>query len=145
MNNQPFVIERVLNAPVNAVWRAISDRDEMEQWYFKLPEFKAEIGFEFSFVGCADDGTNYTHLCKITSLIPQEKLAYSWVYEGYEGYSEVSFELFAEGNKTRLKLTHTGLETFPVNNPDFRRESFAAGWTSILDESLKTFLEKQSH
>ena len=142
MNNQPFVIERLFNAPVSVVWRAISDKNEMKKWYFDLSDFKAELGFEFSFVGCADDGANYTHLCKVTAVTPNEKLAYSWVYEGYDGYSEVCFELFAEGDKTKIKLTHSGLETFPINNPDFRRENFEAGWTSILDSSLLGYLEK---
>jgi hypothetical protein len=50
--------------------------------------------------------------------------------------------LFEEGNQTKLKLTHTGLETFPINNPDFARESFAAGWTHIIDKSLAGFLNK---
>lgn len=55
----------------------------------------------------------------------------------------MTFELFEEGDKTRLKLTHEGLETFPADKPDFARESFAAGWTQIVGSSLKEFVEKQ--
>ena len=70
-----------------------------------------------------------------------KKLKYSWRYDGYEGNSFVTFELFAEGRKTRLKLTHEGLETFPERNPDFGKGSFVEGWTSILGSSLKEFVE----
>ncbi len=42
MKNEPFVIERILNAPVERVWRAITDKDEMKNWYFDIPEFKPE-------------------------------------------------------------------------------------------------------
>ncbi|HEY8895376.1 MAG TPA: SRPBCC domain-containing protein, partial [Niastella sp.] len=59
----------------------------------------------------------------------------------YEGNSFVTFELYPEGNGTRLKLTHEGLETFPMN-PDFAKKNFMEGWTQIIGTSLKEFLEK---
>ena len=141
MKQEPFVIERTLNAPIEKVWRAITDKDQMKQWYFDLADFKPEPGFEFQFVGGKDD-RSYLHLCKITEVIPQKRLQYSWRYDGYEGISFVTFELFAEGNKTRLVLTHEGLETFPETNKDFAKENFAAGWTDIIGRSLKEFVEK---
>ena len=107
MTNEPYVIERIYNAPVKKVWKAITDRDQMEQWYFKIKEFKPEVGFEFSFEGGDPDGVCYIHLCKITEVIPGKKLTYSWRYKGEEGISYVTFELFPEGDKTRVKLTHT--------------------------------------
>jgi uncharacterized protein YndB with AHSA1/START domain len=141
MKQDPFVIERLLNAPVPRVWKALTDRDEMSDWYFKLKEFRPEVGFEFRFQGGPEDRI-YTHVCKITEVISEKKLTYSWRYEGYEGISYVSFELFAEGDKTRLKLTHEGLESFPANNKDFAKENFAAGWNHIIGTSLKGFVEK---
>ncbi|HTF05514.1 MAG TPA: SRPBCC domain-containing protein [Bacteroidia bacterium] len=142
MKNDPFIIERTYNAPVPKVWKAISDRDEMKKWYFDLAEFKAEVGFEFSFTGGAPDGVQYLHLCKVTEVIPGKKLTYSWRYDGYEGNSFVTFELFEDGDQTRLKLTHAGLETFPASNPDLAAKNFAEGWTDIIGRSLKEFLEK---
>lgn len=147
MKTEPFVIERTYNAPIEKVWKAITDRDEMKQWYFDIDKFKPEVGFEFKFYG-ENEGRKYTHLCEITEVIPLKKLSYSWRYEDYEGNSFVTFELFAEGSSTRLKLTHEGLETFPINNPDFAKESFAGGWTYIIGKSLRDFVEKaaiQSH
>ena len=73
-------------------------------------------------------------------MIPQRKIAYTWRYEGHEGNSLVRFELFADGDKTRLKLTHEGLETFP-KTPSFARKNFLEGWTKIIGSSLKEFLE----
>ncbi len=139
--NMPFTIERILNAPVEKVWKAITDKNQMKQWYFDIAEFKPEVGFEFQFEASNEDRT-YLHLCKITEVIPGKKLSYSWRYKGYEGNSLLSFELFAEGKKTRLKLTHEGIETFSMNGPDFAKESFAEGWTYIMGKALKEFLEK---
>jgi hypothetical protein len=50
--------------------------------------------------------------------------------------------LFGDGGKTRLKLTHEGLETFP-KTPSFARKNFVQGWTQIIGSSLKDFVEKQ--
>ena len=146
MKEGDIVIERTYNAPVAKVWKAITNKDDMKKWYFDLPEFITKVGFGFQFKGGPDEGHQYLHLCKITEVVPEKKLAYSWRFDGYEGNSVVTFELFEEGNKsdgyrTRLRLTHSGLETFPKNNPDFAKENFAKGWTEILGTSLKAFLE----
>src|SRR5689334_9379007 len=95
------VVERVFNAPVGRVWIALTDVNEMRQWYFDLKEFKPEIGFEFEFV-VEHEGNTYHHLCKVTEVIPQKKIPYTWRYKGEPGDSLVTFELFPDGDKTRL-------------------------------------------
>lgn len=140
MKNEPFIIERTYQAPIATVWKAITNKDDMKKWYFDLKEFKPEVGFEFNFTAGSKE-KQYEHICKITEVIPGKKLTYSWRYKDYEGNSFVTFELFEEGNQTRLKLTHTGLASFPQNNKDFGIESFSKGWTSIIGKSLKEFLE----
>ena len=146
MNNSilqdQVVVERNFNAPIALVWQSITEKDLMKQWYFDVDDFRAEIGFEFQFIGQGLKCENYLHLCKIIEVEPLKKLTHSWTYDGIEGYSTVTFELFAEGeNSIRLKLTHIGLETFPVNNPDFVRESFASGWSYLINTALKNFVE----
>ena len=55
----------------------------------------------------------------------------------------MTFELFPEGNKTKVKLTHKGLESFPVTaNKDFAKENFIEGWNYIIGTGLKEFVEK---
>ena len=136
---EAVMIERTFNAPVARVWKALTDADEMRVWYFDLKEFKPEVGFEFEFT-VEHEGTKYHHLCKITEVIPQKKIAYTWRYAGEEGDSLVTFELFADGGKTRLKLTHEGLETFP-KLPAYAKTNFEKGWTEIIGSSLKQFVE----
>ena len=137
---EAVVIERTFNAPVARVWKALTDADEMRVWYFDLKEFKPEVGFEFEFT-VQHEGTKYHHLCKITDVIPQKKIAYTWRYAGEEGNSLVTFELFADGGKTRLKLTHEGLETFP-KLPAYAKSNFEKGWTEIIGSSLKQYVEE---
>lgn len=138
---EPIVMERTLVAPVGRVWTALTDVNEMRQWYFDLEEFKPEVGFEFEFV-VEHEGNNYHHLCKVTEVIPQKKIAYSWRYKGEPGNSLVTLEIFPEGDKTRLKLTHSGIETFP-KTPAYARKNFEAGWTQIIGSELKQFVERK--
>jgi uncharacterized protein YndB with AHSA1/START domain len=143
MNTEPVKVERTFHAPASKVWKAITDKTEMKAWYFDLAEFKADVGFKFQFLGGPPE-KQYLHLCEVTEVVPEKKLAYSWRYDGYAGNSFVSFELFEQGENTLLKLTHTGLETFP-SEKDFAKESFMAGWNDIINRSLKEYLEgKQS-
>ena len=136
-----IIVERSFDAPVAGVWSALTDVNEMRQWYFDLKEFKPEIGFEFEFV-VEHEGDTYHHLCKVTEVISEKKIAYTWRYEGEPGDSLVTFELFPEGNKTRLKLTHTGIETFP-KTPAYARKNFETGWTAIIGSELKQFVERK--
>ncbi len=145
MTHEAFTIGRTYNAPVSKVWKALTNKDEMKQWYFDLKEFKAEVGFEFQFLGGKDAAHPYLHLCKITEVVVEKKLTYSWRYDGHPGNSFVTFELFEEGTKTRLKLTHKGLETFPASNADFAKENFAEGWTMLMGTLLKDYLDKNSN
>ena len=83
---EAVVIERTFNASAARVWKAITDVEEMRRWYFDLKAFKPEVGFEFEFI-FEHEGVRYDHRCKITEVIPQKKIAYTWRYKGHEGNS----------------------------------------------------------
>jgi uncharacterized protein YndB with AHSA1/START domain len=145
-----IVVERTLNAPVARVWRALTNVKELRAWYFRdafahdgfeLKEFKPEVGFEFEFIS-EHEGNPYHQLYKVMEVVPQKKMAYTWRYKGEPGNSLVTFELFAEGEKTRLKVTHEGLETFP-ETAEFARENFEKGWAQLIDSELKQFVESK--
>ena len=137
---ESVIVERTLDAPVARVWQALTDVDQMREWYFDLKEFKPQVGFEFEFV-VEHEGTTYHHLCRVTEVMPQKKIAYTWRYKGEPGDSLVTIELFNEGDNTRLKLTHTGIETFP-KTPAYARKNFEQGWTQIIGTELKKFVEQ---
>ncbi len=136
-----LIKENMYDASVPKVWEAITNPDKMRKWYFDMNNFKAEPGTEFSFTG-GDENISYLHLCKVLEVIPEQKLSHTWTYENKPGLSVLTFELFHEGeNKTRVVLTHEGLETFPQDDKNFRRESFDAGWTEIMGKLLPEYLK----
>lgn len=140
MNAAPIVIERVYNASPEKVWKALTEVSDMKHWYFDIKEFRAEPGFKFSFYE-PGDAKKFQHNCEVTEVIHGKKLTYSWSYSMDPAVTFVSFELFPEGDKTRLKLTHTGVEKFAADNPDLAKENFVAGWTEIIGKNLKNYLE----
>jgi uncharacterized protein YndB with AHSA1/START domain len=145
-NDQEIVISRVFNAPVPRVWQALTELDAMKQWYFEeLSAFKPEVGFQTQF-NVHWEGTDYMHVWKITEVVPEKRITYSWKYAAIPGESFVTFELAPEGNeKTRLTLTHVGLETFdPDKHPNYARKNFVGGWTHFMDSALPEFLEKKT-
>lgn len=139
----PVIVERVLDAPVAVVWQALTAGEQLTQWYFDLPDFKAEVGYEFHFTGGPPE-KQYLHLCRVTEVVPDKRLSHTWRYDGYPGDSLVTFELLAEGDKTRLRLVHSGIETFPQNDPAFAKSNFAEGWAAIIGGSLKAFVEAEA-
>jgi len=141
MEQNTISLEETFNAPVEKVWQAITDIDQLKIWYFDFPEFKPEVGFEFQFYGQGQGGEKFLHLCKVIEVEFEKKLQYSWRYDGFEGISFLTFELFPQDEKTILNFSHVGLATFPRNNPDFSIESFTQGWTQLLKSSLKNFVE----
>ncbi|HEV8507163.1 MAG TPA: SRPBCC family protein [Chitinophagaceae bacterium] len=141
--DRPVTIKRIFNAPVENVWKAITDINQMRVWYFpQLENFKPEKGFETQF-NVHHEGKDFMHLWKVKEVMPLKKISIEWKYAGYPGSSLVSFELFPEGNRTRLVLTHEGVESFmPAKYPELAKKNFIEGWTAFMDKELKEFLEK---
>ena len=139
MSTTPVIVERVFNKPVTLVWKALTNLDQLKQWYFELADFKASVGFEFEFYGGKDENRQYLHHCKITEVVKEKKLSYTWRYVGYPGNSTVTFEFFDQGDSTRLRLIHSGIESFG-SNPDFAKDEFTVGWTMFLNDALNDFL-----
>jgi uncharacterized protein YndB with AHSA1/START domain len=142
MNSEPFITEIIINSPASEIWNAITDKDEMKKWYFDIEEFEPKEGFEFQFWG-GDENKKFLHLCKVTEVIPEKKISYSWKYNELPVETLVMFEIFDEGNKrSKVRLTHDGVENFPQDE-NFKKENFIAGWDYIIGTSLKNYLEEK--
>src|SRR5688572_20996981 len=122
-NEEPIVVEQTINAPVERVWRAITDKEQMPRWFFEaISDFRPERGFETTF-DVHNEGKVYPHHWKVTEVIPNERIVYDWLHPGFPGASFVVWDLAEAGQGTNLKLTHTGVASFPQDDPAFTRES----------------------
>ena len=134
MTTAPVTLACLVDAPAKRVWHILTNTECMKEWYFPaLLQFKPVVGFVFRFV---DDGSSYQKEWIVTEVLPGKKLSHTWSYKGYDGTSLVTFELLAAGDKTKLILTHTGLESFP-NDPHFARRRFEDGWERIINANFR--------
>lgn len=139
-NDKKLILTRVFDAPVELVWKAITNGDLVKQWAPFFGNFTAEVGFETRFLLGPDEEHQYLHICRVTDVVEGKQLTYTWAYDKIEGDSRVTFELSADGEKTNLVFTHEIVKPFPQDDPNFAAESFKEGWTYILGE-LQKFVE----
>jgi len=70
----PVIVERTYGASVNDVWKAITDFDQMKQWYMPaLRAFEPKVGFETEF-SVEHEGNKFPHIWKVTEVVPQKRL-----------------------------------------------------------------------
>jgi len=141
-SEDPVIVEQSFNTTVDKVWRAITNRDEMIQWFFpNIETFSPEVGFETQFEVNVEDRT-FTHLWKLTEVVPFKSIKYNWRYQEYAGNSFVNFELFEENGGVNLKLTHSVIEDFESGIPEFNRDSCVGGWNYFINQNLTKYLEE---
>lgn len=138
----PIVVEQEFGRSASDVWNAVTNIDEMRQWYFEnIPDFKAEVGFATRFA-VESGGRTFMHLWRVTDVDPRRKIVYNWKYEGLPGDSFVAFEVTGDEKSARLRVTAHVLESFPEEIPEFKRESCLGGWTYFINGRLKAYLEE---
>jgi uncharacterized protein YndB with AHSA1/START domain len=136
-------LERVLDAPPETVWRYLTHADLRRQWFMGGTD--AHTGGEFDLVVDHDNLSDEANVAypegyaKFKGSVWAEKvlrfdpprLLETTFQSGKNG--TVTYELMAEGEKTRLVLTHSGIVS------GTGAQDFGTGWNShllVLQERL---------
>ncbi|RZT96368.1 uncharacterized protein YndB with AHSA1/START domain [Ancylomarina subtilis] len=139
--NSRIIVEQNFSVPLSQLWKAISEPDQMRQWFFEnIEDFQPEVGFQTQF-NVKSGERNFKHLWKLTDVVHLEKIVYLWQYEGYEGEAIVCFETFINEGGSSLRVSHFVTTGFDQSIPEFRRESCQQGWEYFIKDRLKAFLE----
>ena len=140
--HENVVFKQKVNAPVEKVWSALTDKAQMKEWYFDIPDFQLDVHNEFNFYEPGREN-KYHHRGEILEVIPHQKLKHTWTYPEFSKEKTiVKWELEKENDGTLVKLTHKGLENFSHLGYDFQKESFKNGWTEIIGKNLKEYVEQ---
>lgn len=138
----PIIVKKKINAPIEKVWNALTDKNELQSWYFDIADFEAQTGKSFDFYEPGDE-KKYLHRIEIIEVIPNQKLKHSWFYPEFsEEKTDVTWELQPDDDGTIITLTHEGTEKLKNLGEGFSNESFTQGWNEIIGQSLKLYLQK---
>ncbi|TBX70156.1 SRPBCC domain-containing protein [Flavobacterium silvisoli] len=139
-----LTLKKVYKAPVALLWKVITERKHLQQWYFDFDEdWKMEIGSTFEWSAGDNKGKQWLHRGKMLEIIENQKLVHSWEYVGYTGTSVVTWELHSiDEHTTELLFSHVFTVPFDVTQPELATENFEKGWNHILNISLVEYLEK---
>ena len=106
-----LVFERRLDHSLERVWRAVTEPDELAQWFVAPVEWRPVVGA--SFVSIDEPG-------EVTAVDEPRLFAWRW------GGDDFSFELEPDGDGCRLTFTHVFADAALVAN-------YAAGWEIHFD------------
>lgn len=123
--------------PKAKVWDAITDGKKISEWFIKT-NFEAIEGFAYTFMH--QEGEECTTINgTVLKVNPTDKLVYTWVVEGTEIVTTVSWTLTQTESGTKLLLEHSGISKYPADAVTPMFESFSSGWDGCAS-SLDKFL-----
>ena len=125
-------IERILPAPPERVFRALTDPDALAAWFWPADlgttvTADARPGGRFRIA--AAPGGRFGAMAvegSYTVVEPPHRLAFTWRWDGDDFETLVTIELTATGQGTALTLVHDGFAT------DTLRDNHAIGWSDCL-------------
>ena len=129
--------EETLNHPVEKVWSAITNAEEISTWFLDA-EFKAEVGSPYTF---SSKGENCTKITGVIKEATPYTLVYTWMVENTDVETTVKWVLEADKDNTKLYLEHSGISNYSGDTAVKMFESFSGGWKGCVD-GLVEYLNK---
>lgn len=126
--------EIVIDAPVDVVWRTVTDPEQVVRWFADEVDLQATSGYDGSLTLAGRSGAgSRTVRVSVQSVEPRRSLSYRWQHPpgvaARAGNSLlVTFTLIPEGAGTRLRVVETGVEDM--------------GWTP---EAQGTYVTEHNH
>jgi uncharacterized protein YndB with AHSA1/START domain len=132
-----FKIERdvVIDAPVDVVWRTITEPDQITRWFADRVELDLKPGGR-GYMGFGDQGGPLV----VERVDPPTRFSFRWNHPAGEEPSPhnsmlVEFTLEPDGTeRTRLKVAESGLElhSWPDAEKDRYAEEHRGGWGTFM-------------
>jgi uncharacterized protein YndB with AHSA1/START domain len=137
---EAVIVQQMLKAPVQKIWKALTEPAQLKKWFFHIPVFKAIPGFQFEFSG-QEEFTQHGHKCRIVEAVADHKLTFTWRYKKLQGVSKVTFEFMQEQkNLSIVRLIHDGLHHF-TQESGLTIDMFEQGWNQVIRKNLREHLE----
>ena len=111
-SDREIVMERILNAPRELVFKAHTDPNLISKWWgprrytTTVDKMDVRVGGVWRFVQRDAAGNEYAFNGVYREIVPPEKLSYTFEFEGMPGHVLIETLTFEEqGGKTKLTVT----------------------------------------
>ena len=137
-------VSRTLHAPVDEVWRVLTDARKVGSLFMgSTVETNFHVGSPITFRG-EFKGKAYEDKGQILAAEPGRTLSFSH-YSGLSGapdtpdnYHVVSFALTPDGRRTKVTLTQRNLKGGVKPSDEAHRDEYEKNWSTVLDGLAKT-------
>jgi uncharacterized protein YndB with AHSA1/START domain len=133
----PSQIEKeiLIEAPIDVVWRIVTEPDQIKQWFCSDAEFEGRAGG----AGRMAFEPGYTYFLEVVAFEPPSRFAYRWLREEAlrarpENSTLVEFTLRAEAGNTRLRVVESGFDRVDWTDEGKAKyfEENSSGWHFYL-------------
>jgi uncharacterized protein YndB with AHSA1/START domain len=136
MNNDTIEREIEIEAPVEVVWRTITEPELIRTWFSDIADVEAQPGAVGSLTFRADTDAPYVVGITVVDADRPHRFSYRWVYPPGERATEtnstlVTFTLVAEGEeRTRLRVVEAGVDRMDMTDDEKQKflEEHRHGW-----------------
>ena len=144
----PSQIEReiLIDAPVDVVWRIITEPEQIAQWFSQEAELETRPGGR----GRLRFPSGQSYQLQIESLEPPHRFAFRWVQpEGSVVRADnsllVEFTLLPEAGATRLLVVESGFDAIDWSDPKKSKyvDEHSGGWSRALGRLAEHALRVQ--
>lgn len=137
MTDRTIDISVDVDAPPEAVFRALVDADELVRWFPSRAESDARPGGAFAYrFDFGDPEKDHVSEGAYRDIVPNERVSYPW--KAPQGPTEVEFRVQPANGGSTVRLVHSGWG----DGPDWEQsqENHRQGWSFFLG-NLKAYLE----
>ena len=147
MTMADYTIERevMIDAPVDVVWRTITEPDQISQWFADRAELDLRPGGHGLLVFGGEDDP-----LVVEAVEPPTRFSFRWNHPAGErpapGNSMlVEFTLAREGERTRLRVVESGheLQAWPDSEKNRYAEEHNGGWATFTDRLAALLAARQ--
>jgi uncharacterized protein YndB with AHSA1/START domain len=132
----------ILRATAPEIWRALTDADDLEEWWSEGVTLEPRVGGKFCEIWEDDDGKPQLATGKVLVAKPNKEIQFTWNEKNWAKGDFTHCSILIEDNKSVRTLTvkHTGWDIFPEVKRAKLLKDFEVGWDYHLKE-LKSFLD----
>lgn len=135
----PICIEIIFDTTKDKVWEALTKPQAMKVWYFDISNFNLNVGSKFSFY--EGEKKEYLHEGEVLKVEENQLFQHTWLHpEQSKGSSIVTWKIEEVEGKTKVTLTHEGVESFADVGTNFTLANYEMGWNALVKTNLRNYL-----